>query len=97
MAVDYTNLRRLLEGELYPHRYTHKVIGRTTFAFEAGVASLEARFPRVVRVARRESAAPGGGASQHVAYTFELPADGPDEILEMLAFTETLPDVLMML
>ena len=99
MAYDYTNLRRLLEAEPYPHRYLHKVIGRTTAAFEAGVAELELRFPRAERTIRRESRPPGTttGDALYVAYTWELLADNPDEILVLLQFTETLVDAVMVL
>ncbi len=93
VSADYTRLRELLENESYPHRYTHKFIGRKTEAFAASVAVFEQRFPRAARTGERES---GGGAA-YLAYTYELLADSPDEIIELVRATAEIADLKMIL
>ena len=101
MPHDYTNLRRILESERFPHTYVHKIIGRNTPAFEQGIANFEARFPRAVRATRRESqpkaAAAASPSARFISYSFELEADTADEIIELLVFTETIADTMMQL
>ena len=99
MAHDYTNLRRILESERFPHTYVHKIIGRNTEAFEHGIATFQARFPRAIRVTRRESQPKVAAAdsARFISYSFELEADTADEIIELMAFTETIADTMMQL
>lgn len=85
MSQDYTKLRELLKSEQYPHKYIHKFIGQKTPEFMSGVATLEVRFPKAVKVSQRESA--GVSSDIFIAMTYELEAASPDEIIELLEAT----------
>jgi hypothetical protein len=95
MDMKYEKLRELLDAESYPHRYVHKFIGRKTPAFLKSVEELEAEFPEAVKVSSRESA--GTSAEPFLALTYELVADTPDEIIDLLEATHQLDDLKIIL
>lgn len=91
--ADYEKLRALLDHETYPHTYIHKFIGLNTETFRDGLERLEERFPEAIRVSERES----GEGANFLAVTYELEAQNPDEIIELLRTTTTLADVKVIL
>jgi hypothetical protein len=88
MAYDYSKLRHLLEDqERFPLQFTHKFIGKNSPEFIASVALFEKRFPKLTRQLERQS-----GAGGHLALTYVLLADGPDEVIELLQATEQIQE-----
>ena len=92
MKPDFTNLRELLKNESYPHRYVHKFIGLATPAFSESLSILEADFPTAQRVGERKS-----GGDRFIAYTYELHAESPEDIVRLLEATHLLADLKMIL
>lgn len=91
-SADYNKLHALLDQEAYPHRFTHKFIGRNTARFTTGVQQLEARFPKLKLQTARTSK-----GEAHLALTYELVADSAAEIIEVLEATGQLEDLHLVL
>lgn len=89
----YARIRALLEAqETFPFDYTHKFIGRNTPAFQVSVAALEQKFPKARRVSERLS-----GDRVHIALTYVLSADHPDEVIALLQATMLVEDLKIVL
>jgi putative lipoic acid-binding regulatory protein len=92
-ADTYAKLRALLEEqETFPYEYTHKFIGKNTKAFAVSVTALEQKFPKARRVSERHS-----GDQAHVALTYVLLADTPDDVIALLQATMLLDDLKIVL
>lgn len=91
--IDFTKLRALLESqETFPHDYVHKIIGRNTAAFTEGVQRLEISFPYI----RLETARTSKGEA-HLALTYTIQAQNPDQIIDVLRETGNLVDLHLIL
>lgn len=91
--VDYSNLRALLVSqETFPHAYVHKIIGRNTAAFAESVQRLEVSFPYI----RLETARTSKGEA-HLALTYIIQAQNPDQIIDVLRETGNLTDLHLIL
>lgn len=84
--------RRLQEIPYWPHRYRHKVIGKSTPQFEQSIEALQRKFPRLTREALGESK-----HGNYTAFTFELIAENVDEIIELWVESEQLDDYVKIL
>ena len=88
----YARIRELLAHEDFPHSFTFKFVGKSTAVFEAGLIAFEAQFPSLLKQARKPSS-----KGNHVAMTYLLRADSPDEIIEVYRQVAILPDILIVL
>lgn len=80
MAQDYAKLKALLEAqETFPHRYTHKFIGKNSPRFAQSVERLQARFPNLMLETARLSK-----GEAHLALTFIIEAQTADDIIAVL-------------
>ena len=89
---DLSRMREILEKETYPSRYVQKVVGNNNDIFRGDLATLEAKLTRVVRTGDRL-----GGSGKYLSVTYELMADTPEEILELIREVRALREVLFML
>lgn len=90
------SLRLALEQQRFPLRYCHKFIGNNTQAFKDAVAGLEARHPGAERRSARGNGS-GEAEPRYLSLTYELTAQGPDEILELVRSTAALADLKIIL
>ncbi len=88
----YARLRELLENESFPHSFTFKFVGNQTPAFEGGLGTLEAGFPSLKQAARRPS-----DQGRHLAMTYVLVANKPEEIVEVYRKIAEIPDLILVL
>ena len=90
---DYQTLRSLLlELETFPHHYVHKLIGKNSPSFLAAVKEMEIHFKQLTERSRRQTA-----SGSHIALTFEFLAANVDEIIDLLRYTDGLPDLQVVL
>ena len=84
--------RRLNEIPYWPHRYLHKVIGKSGEPFEKSITQLEGKFPNMKRTQFGKSR-----NGTYISVTFELQADHVDEIISLWLASEEIEDCVKIL
>ena len=84
--------KRLMEIPYWPHRYCHKIIGKSGPDFEKSVSELESKFPNLKRELESESK-----NGTYLSVTFELMASDADEIIELWVESEQVQDCVKIL
>ncbi len=88
-----TNLRELLNNEVYPHIYTHKFIGLHTPDFLSAVQEIQTQFDYLDPAVESRQSKRG----DYIAYTFTFEANAPEEILYLIEKTSLLRDLKIIL
>ncbi len=89
---NYETLKKALEKEVYPHVFLFKFIGKNSGVFLVGIQDFEKKFPQLVKSSQRLSK-----NQNHLALTYQLEAQSPEEIMAVYYGIGQLPDLSMVL